>query len=156
MNPHLKNLNKIEFVLTEACTGACRHCSQGDHSKKGGHLDPKIGTEVIRAVAARFEIRTLLVFGGEPLLYPDATAELIKAAREAGIERRQIITNGHFTKSENKMRRVAKLLAESGCNDLLLSVDAFHQETIPLETVRLFALFAKEAQVPLRLQPLCR
>lgn len=153
MNPHLKNLNKIEFVLTDACTGACRHCSQGDHSEKGGHLDPRIGTELIREVSARYGIQTVMVFGGEPLLYPDAAAELMKAARDAGIDRRQIITNGYFTKSEEKMRRVAKLLAESGCNDLLLSADAFHQETIPLETVRLFALSAKEAGIPLRLQP---
>ena len=38
-------------------------------------------------------------------------------------------------------------------NDLLLSVDAFHQETIPLETVRVFAAEAKKNGIPICLQP---
>ena len=38
-------------------------------------------------------------------------------------------------------------------NDLLLSVDAFHQETVPLETVRLFAEEVKRCGVTVRLQP---
>jgi hypothetical protein len=34
-----------------------------------------------------------------------------------------------------------------------VSVDAFHQETIPLDTVKEFALEAKKAGIPIRLQP---
>ena len=44
-------------------------------------------------------------------------------------------------------------LAECGVNDLLLSVDAFHQETIPLDTVRAFATQVKKCGIPMRLQP---
>lgn len=153
MNPYLKHLQKIEFVLTWGCTGACRHCSQGDHPKTGEHLDPDLGIKLIREVSAQYKIQTVMVFGGEPLLYPDATAKLMAAARDVGIPHRQLVTNGYFTKSEEKMRRTVCALAKSEVNDLLLSVDAFHQETIPLETVRAFALLAKEAGIPLRLQP---
>ena len=153
MNPYLKNLNKIEFVLTRCCTGACRHCSQGGHPKTGAHFDPDLGVKLIREVSEQYNIQTVLVFGGEPLLFPDAAAKLIAAAQNADIPHRQIITNGYFTKDQNEMRRVAMLLAESGVNDLLLSADAFHQETIPLEAVRSFALIAKEEKISLRLQP---
>ena len=38
-------------------------------------------------------------------------------------------------------------------NDLLLSVDAFHQETIPLDVVKRFASEAKACGIPIRLQP---
>ena len=38
-------------------------------------------------------------------------------------------------------------------NDLLLSVDAFHQETIPLCLVKQFAAEAKKCGIPIRLQP---
>ena len=38
-------------------------------------------------------------------------------------------------------------------NDLLLSVDAFHQETIPLDVVKQFAAEAKNCGIPIRLQP---
>ncbi len=44
-------------------------------------------------------------------------------------------------------------LAESGVNAVLLSVDAFHQETIPLETVKIFAGAVKEAEIPIRTHP---
>lgn len=29
MNEYIKNLNRIEFVVTRACTGKCKHCSEG-------------------------------------------------------------------------------------------------------------------------------
>jgi hypothetical protein len=38
-------------------------------------------------------------------------------------------------------------------NDLLLSVDAFHQETIPLHVVRFFAQEVKKYGIPMRLSP---
>ena len=153
MNPYLKHLEKIEFVLTRACTGRCKHCSQGDHPGNAAHLDPRCCADLVRQVAGRFPIRTVMVFGGEPLLFPRAAAQILSAARDAQVPHRQLITNGYFTHSEKALKSTVSLLAESGVNDLLLSVDAFHQETIPLETVRTFALLVKEAGIPLRLQP---
>ena len=35
MNPYIKNLNRIEFLMTFACTGRCKHCSEGDHKNTG-------------------------------------------------------------------------------------------------------------------------
>ena len=45
------------------------------------------------------------------------------------------------------------MLAACGVNDLLLSVDAFHQETIPLDTVKFFAKEVKDCGIPIRLSP---
>ncbi|MBE6711891.1 MAG: radical SAM protein [Ruminococcaceae bacterium] len=153
MNEYLKRLQKLEFVLTDACTGACKHCSQGDHARGTRHLSPELAVRTVKELSAVFSLRTVMVFGGEPLLYPDDAGSIIAAARDARIPHRQIITNGCFTKNENEMRRVARLLGESGVNDLLLSVDAFHQESLPLEQAHLFARLAREAGIPLRLQP---
>jgi hypothetical protein len=94
-----------------------------------------------------------MTFGGEPLLYPEAVCSIITAATELGIPRRQVITNGYFSKDPETIREVAAGLAACGVNDLLLSVDAFHQETIPLSVVRLFAEAALGQGIPLRLQP---
>lgn len=44
-------------------------------------------------------------------------------------------------------------MADSGVNALLLSVDAFHQETIPLDTVMFFAKSAVDDGIPIKLQP---
>ncbi len=41
MNEYVKNLNRIEFVVTMACTGRCKHCSEGEHISCTGHIDAK-------------------------------------------------------------------------------------------------------------------
>jgi len=153
MNQYLKNLNKIEFVVTYACTGRCKHCSEGDHTSCGERIDPQIAADAVQKIAAEYDIKTVMTFGGEPLLYTDAVYAIIKTATELNIPKRQVITNGYFSKNADRIREVAERLAACGVNDLLLSVDAFHQETIPLNVVRQFAAEAKACGIPIRLQP---
>ena len=149
----MQNLNKIEFVVTYACTGQCKHCSEGDHKSCGERIDPVIAADAVRKIAAEYDIKTVMTFGGEPLLYTDAVYAIMKTATELNIPKRQIITNGYFSKNADKIREVAEGLAACGVNDLLLSVDAFHQETIPLDVVKQFAAEAKARGIPIRLQP---
>ena len=153
MNQYLKNLSKIEFVVTYACTGRCKHCSEGEHTSCGEWIDPEIATDAVRKIAAEYDIRTVMTFGGEPLLYTDAVYAIMAAAKELNIPKRQVITNGYFSKNADKIREVTERLAACGVNDLLLSVDAFHQETIPLDVVKQFATEAKKCGIPIRLQP---
>ena len=153
MNQYLKNLNKIEFVVTYACTGRCKHCSEGDHTNCGEHIDPQIAADAVRKIASEYDIKTVMTFGGEPLLHTDAVYAIMTAANELNIPKRQVITNGYFSKNPEKNREVAERLASCGVNHLLLSVDAFHQETIPLDVVKQFAAEAKKCGTPIRLQP---
>ena len=153
MNQYLKNLNKIEFVITNACTGRCKHCSEGDHASCGERIDPMLAAEVTRKIAEIYDIKTAMTFGGEPLLYPESVYAVMNVAQELNIPRRQVITNGYFSKNEEKISAVAQELARCGVNDLRLSVDAFHQETIPLEIVKSFARELKKHGVPTTLQP---
>ena len=152
-NQYLKNLNKIEFVVTYACTGRCKHCSEGDHASCGERLDPGIAADAVRKIAAEYDIKTVMTFGGEPLLYTAAVYAIMTAAKGLNILKCQVITNGYFSKNADKIREVAEQLAACGVNDLLLSVDAFHQETIPLDVVKQFAIEAKKCGIPIRLQP---
>lgn len=153
MNPYLKNLNKIEFVVTEACTGKCKHCSQGDHGGCTESIRPNVAADAVRKIAAKYDIKTVMTFGGEPLLCADAVYAVMRVAKELEVPKRQVITNGYFTKDRDKISEVAGKLAECGVNDLLLSVDAFHQETIPLDIVKTFAQEVISRGVPVRLQP---
>lgn len=152
-NQYLKNLNKIEFVVTYACTGRCKHCSEGDHTSCGEQIDPIIAAEAVRKIAAEYDIKTVMTFGGEPLLCADAVCAIMAVAKELNIPKRQVITNGYFSKNAKRIQEVVQKLASCGVNDLLLSVDAFHQETIPLDVVKTFATKAKECGIPIRLQP---
>ncbi len=152
MNKYLKNLDRIEFVVTIACTGRCKHCSQGDHNTNES-LDKTMCAEVVRKIAGEYNIESVMTFGGEPLLCPDTVCEIHKAARQMNIPKRQLITNGYFSKDADTIKLVTERLAESGVNEILLSVDAFHQETIPLEYVMLFAQAVRETEVTIKVHP---
>ena len=91
--------------------------------------------------------------GGECMLYPEAVYAVMEVAKELNIRKRQVITNGYFSKDATKIAEVAAHLAECGVNDLRVSADAFHQEFIPIEPVRTFVLEAKRAGVPVKIQP---
>lgn len=153
MNPYVKNLKRLEFVITYACTGRCKHCSEGDHDARGPYLDGAAGAAVVTKVAEKYKLDSMMTFGGEPLLHPEVTCQMQEAARRAGIPKRQLITNGFFSKDRERIRQVAEMIAESGVNDVLLSVDAFHQEAIPLEPVKWFAEELLAAKVPVRISP---
>ena len=153
MNEFLKNLDRMEFVVTLACTGKCKHCQNGEPERCAEHLDAAAAERAIRSVCAHYKIKTIMTFGGEPLLYPDVVCAIHRTGSELGIPRRQVITNGYFTKKQERIGEVAVALAESGVNELLLSADAFHQETIPLEPVLYFAECAVRAGIPVRLSP---
>ncbi len=156
MNRYL-HIDRIEFVVTWRCTGRCRHCSVGDMADRPGgaaHLPAEVAARVVREAAELYPIRSVMTFGGEPLMHPEVTCAIHRAAKDAGIPARQIITNGYFSRDESRIREVAQALASAGVNDLLLSADCFHQETIPLEIVRGFAHAVKAAGIEkARLQP---
>ena len=153
INQHLKNLTKIEFVITNACTGKCKHCSEGAHKACGESIDPTVAALAVKRVAEAYDLQTVMTFGGEPLLYPEAVYAILNAAKEMSVPRRQVITNGYFSTRIEKIREVVCRLAACGVNDLLLSVDAFHQETIPLDVVQKFASEALACGIPVRLSP---
>lgn len=156
LSPYLK-LNRIEFAVTYHCTGKCIHCSVAEQlntNPEYSHVLPEKAVEAIRWLCKYFKITSLMTFGGEPLLYPEVVAAIHATAKECGIEARQLITNGYFSKEPERIREVAAMLNDAGVNNILLSVDAFHQETIPLEQVRIFAQGLKDAGVPkVRWQP---
>lgn len=153
MNEYVKNLNRIEFVVTMACTGKCKHCSEGEHTNCTGHIDADIAVKSIREVCKNYKIESLMTFGGEPLLYPEVVCAIHKTATEMGVGKRQLITNGFFSQKHERIKEVVQNLEDSGVNKLLLSVDAFHQETIPLEPVKYFAECVTKSKIDIKLSP---
>ncbi len=153
MNEFVKNLERIEFVVTMACTGKCKHCSQGNHDSVSEHFRADVAEKVISDICGKYKIQSLMTFGGEPLLYPEVVYRIHKAAAEQGIAKRDLITNGFFTKDNKRINEVVEMLADSGLNGICLSIDAFHQETIPLEPVKYFAECVAKTDMSIKVHP---
>jgi MoaA/NifB/PqqE/SkfB family radical SAM enzyme len=142
------NINRIEFSVTNTCTSLCKHCSIGNVSnEKKMNIDKNTAVKVVTELAKMFDIESVMTFGGEPLLYADTTCGIHEIATENGIPKRQLITNGYFSKDDNKIIAGVKELKESGINSLLLSIDAFHKEYLPLDKVYVFAKAVCEEEI---------
>jgi len=155
LSPYIQ-LSRIEFIVTNRCTGQCAHCSVGDMLNRPGDppcVQHDAAVDAVRQLCAHYPVTSVMTFGGEPLLYPDVTCAIHAAARDAGVATRQLITNGFFSRDDAQMQTVAEALSAAGVNDLLLSVDAFHQATIPIDVVHRFGEALHRADVPTRLEP---
>ena len=70
MNRYI-DLHRIEFIITDACSGRCKHCSNGERSSNGESVNTNAAATAIKQLADRFEIKSVMTFGGEPLLDPE-------------------------------------------------------------------------------------
>ncbi|MBM3135001.1 MAG: radical SAM protein [Chloroflexi bacterium] len=130
-------VGRIEFAVTYRCNSHCQHC-QIEPDKRASQpvaIDQGLAVQIVQEVARAYSPGSLMTFGGEPLLFPDIVCAIHAAAMANGIPKRQVITNAGWPRSAAEFRTVASRLADSGVNDIHVSVDCFHQEYIPLAVV---------------------
>ncbi|MBN1641482.1 MAG: radical SAM protein [Anaerolineae bacterium] len=136
MNAYI-HIERIEFAVTYRCNSHCAHC-QVDDALRTAHpaaLDAALGVQIVKRIAGVHAVHSTMTWGGEPLLYPDTVCAIHATARACGIARRSVLTNAGWPRDEKAFHEVARGLAASGVNDIGISVDAFHQEHIPVEVV---------------------
>jgi MoaA/NifB/PqqE/SkfB family radical SAM enzyme len=132
-------VNRIEFVVTYLCNSKCRHCQLGGEERRSSfpsHIDKDLAVEIVRKVTEEYKPKSIMTFGGEPMLYPDIVYAIHSAATNSGIPRREVITNGFWSDKKSEIQQIADSLVKSGVNDVGFSVDGFHQEFIPLDRVK--------------------
>jgi MoaA/NifB/PqqE/SkfB family radical SAM enzyme len=111
------------------------------------HVDKDKAVEIVRKVGQAYAPKSIMTFGGEPLLYPGIVYAIHEQAKKVGIPLREVITNGFWSTKTEKIQEIARNLAKSGVNVVSISVDGFHQEFIPLETVMKAAASSIEAGI---------
>ena len=138
LNPYIKNIKRVEFTINNSCTSRCKHCSEGK-LKANYVIDDVKAAKALQDISKAYEVKSIMTFGGEALIYPEKVCTIHKMARNCDIPCRQLITNGCFSRNPKRIVEVAKMLEASGVNDIMLSIDCFHAEYLPLDWVRLFA-----------------
>jgi len=92
-------------------------------------------------------VESFMVFGGEPMLYPNRAIAIFKKANELGIPEIEMLTNGVWGKNRENAEKLAIRLKKAGLNTVGISVDAFHLQHIPLEYPQNAALALLKADV---------
>lgn len=114
MNPEPRPVAATCYV-TEACNSRCKTCAVW-RGKPGPDAATAEWTDALAQLGAA-GVRSLCLSGGEPLLRPDL-ADLVQAARAAGIASVEVASNGLLVTGD----RLDELTA-SGLAGLHLSVD---------------------------------
>jgi len=123
----------------------------GEVENKREHIDYAKLAGMLARIKTKQPITSVMCFGGEPLLHPDDVCAIFTEAKRVGIHKRQLITNGFFSRASVSSSREKITAATDKLNqcatEILLSVDAFHQDSIPLEPVQAFANSAKHVRL---------
>jgi hypothetical protein len=130
-------LNRLEIVITWLCNSQCKHCSVVEkRDNKPAVINTELVTGIIKQLTNTCSIKSIMTFGGEPLLFPEVVCSIHEAATIGGIARREIITNAGWSGPDKRYNSIARKLAKSGVTKIAVSVDAFHQEHIPVDLVK--------------------
>ena len=126
---------QLALMLTDKCTAACAFCGLRCNQKNDQVISFEFAKRVIDEVVEMGTFERIGLSGGEVFIYPDLVKQILEYAKEKGIERRTVATNGFWGGwSDEKLDEVL-----SGMKDCLTEVafshDAFHAEYVKSENI---------------------
>jgi MoaA/NifB/PqqE/SkfB family radical SAM enzyme len=132
-------ITSVDFLISFRCNSSCKHCCYNAGPSNRGYMKVADAKNWLSILASTYTLQSITVHGGEPLLsFPNYCLEkIVRYATELKVPRRGIITNGFWATDKITARRKLTKLKSSGLTSITFSVDGFHQEYIPIETVRI-------------------
>ncbi len=140
-------LQRLEFTLTTRCNSQCIHCQADASPSKNEVMEVKDAFNYLTEAIAVSKLDSFMIFGGEPMLYPERTITLIKKAHHLRIPKIEMITNGVWGKSKETTEKLAMKLKTAGLNAINISVDAFHLQYIPIKYPQNVAIASLKASI---------
>jgi len=129
-------IKSVDFLLTFKCPSKCKHCSYKAGPERTGHMKLADVERYLKELTNTQPVQAITAHGGEPFLYFELLKQIMKKAKELKLPRRWVITNGYWAKTKAIARKKLVELKEAGLQCITFSVDGFHQEYIPLESVK--------------------
>lgn len=145
-----KTISFLSFLISYKCTNECKHCAllaspnQDDIKMELGDLK-----RYLKDITSNYDVQEIGFFGGEPLLNFDLSISFIEEVKKYNISKIGLPTNGYWGKNDSIAKKYALELKQAGLNNIGFSVDAFHQEFIPLDDVKRAIRACHEAGIEL-------
>jgi molybdenum cofactor biosynthesis enzyme MoaA len=141
------DLERLELTLTNKCDSQCTYCQADAGPWQNDVMEVSDAHNYLSEAPKVAHLKSFLLFGGEPMLYPTRALAIFKKAQQTNIPKISMLTNGTWGKEKARAKELAKNLKNAGLNVLGISVDAFHLQFIPLEYPRNSAEAAVEAGI---------
>jgi len=132
-----KPINMLTFLVSYKCTNECKHCALQASPNQGQiTIQPEDVRTYLEDITKKYILEEVNFFGGEPLLNFNLLISLIEEAKKFEIQKIGLPTNGYWGKDKQVAKTYTQKLKKVGLNTIGISVDAFHQEFIPLGDVK--------------------
>jgi len=141
------NLRRLEFTLTTKCNSQCIHCQADASPSRNEVMHVQDAHNYLAEVVAFSNLESFMVFGGEPMLYPERVVAIFQKAHALGIPQIEMITNGVWGKNRETAEKLAVELKMAGLNHVDISIDSFHLRHIPFEYPKNAALALLKAGI---------
>lgn len=121
---------QLVIQFTNHCNARCPQCGMRTTNKIERKRIPVADIKKIIDAAARRNIQSISFTGGEPLLFPDDLAQMIRYAKKSGIPMIRTGTNGfifrnsHEKQFNTRVQKIAKKLYHSGLRNFWISIDS--------------------------------
>jgi len=138
MSLRLSKWKSAGIMLTYRCNATCADCYVASSPQKRGLLPAGDLREYLRELKQLGITGPRIHFGGgEPFYHYDHLIECFEAAREEGmLPLGKLETNAFWCKTDELARERLTEIERFGIVRLHVSSDVFHQEFIPIESVR--------------------
>ena len=123
------------IITNYVCTAACRHCMFASGPDCPKEFITPDTAERIAALLEEAGTASVHIGGGEPFMNFGALCDTVKALHRHGIGIDYIETNGFWAVKEDFIRDRLRTLKKIGVDCIMVSVDPFHIEYVPLERV---------------------
>ena len=134
----------IGLMLGYRCNATCRSCLWGEQIYRKTRMGVEDACAWVDQAHALGDLRLVGFSGGEPFIYRKDMTEIMRYVHETYELPSVAVTNSFWAATPEKTRAILKPLYDLGLRQLLLSVDDFHQEYVPLERVDNCLKVAKE------------
>ena len=121
------------IILNYNCPAACRHCMFASAPSCPKEYLTEEGAEKLCSILAEAGTVSVHIGGGEPFVNFSALCSLIRVMNRHGIGVDYIETNAFWCTGEEIGRQRLLKLRELGVDTVMISVDPFHIEYVPLE-----------------------
>ena len=125
---------RVGLLVTYRCNAECRPCFF-ECSPSRTEVMPRQTAQNVINEALNLGTEWISFSGGEPFLEYDLLKELISLSSWKGLKT-EVVTNGFWGQTREEAHGALKPLIEAGLDVLNLSVDDFHCEYVPFESLR--------------------
>jgi uncharacterized Fe-S cluster-containing radical SAM superfamily protein len=133
---HIPHLNSGGLMTNYFCSSACRHCLYRCSPRwPKDYITPEAASRNFETIL-RLGCRSVHIGGGEPLLRPDALADVLGVANAMGVYVDYVETNSSWFKTHKEAYTILEYLANKGLRTLLVSISPFHNEFIPFYKIK--------------------